>query len=134
MDDDFPAGATPQTNAGNHVLTWINKDQGPVFSGTRALKRGGKDLAQDFYHGGAVPLTVPAAARIFLNVFLDPADPPEAVMIQFYTSGWLHRAVWGRAEAIPYGAINTTERYLLIDDQDVRALFRDHHPLAKSLG
>ncbi len=111
VEDDFPAGSKPQNNEGNHPLTWVKKDQGPVFSGERALKRGGKGLAQDFYQGGAAPFTVPTAARLFVNVFLDPVDPPEAVMIQFHTSSWLHRAVWGNVEAIPYGAINTTERF-----------------------
>ncbi|MBP7948953.1 MAG: DUF1549 domain-containing protein, partial [Verrucomicrobiales bacterium] len=111
IEDDFPKGAAPQSNAGNHPLTWITKQPGPVFSGERALKRGGKGLAQDFYQGGAAPLVVPSVARMFFNVFLDPADPPEAVMIQFHTSAWQHRAVWGDAAAIPYGAVNTTERF-----------------------
>lgn len=111
MEDDFPKGAETKVNEGNHPLTWVAKDSGPVFSGERALKRGGKELAQDFYQGGAAPLNVPAAARVFVNVFLDPADPPEAVMIQFHTGGWMHRAVWGNATAIPYGAANTSERF-----------------------
>jgi site-specific recombinase XerD len=30
-----------------------------------------------------------------------------------------------------HSSINTTERYLKIEDEDVRRLFREHHPLAK---
>ena len=30
-----------------------------------------------------------------MHVYLDPADPPEEVMIQFNSGDWKHRALWG---------------------------------------
>jgi hypothetical protein len=41
---------------------------------------------------------------------LDPENPPEAVMVQFYVGGWKHRVVWGAHEKIGWGKVNTHER------------------------
>ena len=111
VEDDFPAGAKTETNAGTHPLTWVTAEKGPVFSGARSLKRGGSGLAQDFYNAGAAPLEVPVDARFFLHVYLDPADPPEAVMLQLHQSDWEHRAVWGNQELFTWGKPNSTERF-----------------------
>jgi hypothetical protein len=111
IEDALPEGASPQTNPGNHALRWVTAQEGQVFSGERAIRRADPGLAQDFYSGGAAPFEVPTGARFFLHVFLDPADPPEAVMIQFHTGEWRHRAVWGQADAIPYGKPDSTERF-----------------------
>jgi hypothetical protein len=103
FEDDFPAG----NRQGNGVF--VTKPD-PVFSGSRALKRVGPGLVQDFYDGGKTPLVVPKGATFFLYVYLDPANPPKEVMIQFHTSGWLHRAYWGE-NVIPWGKDGTGERF-----------------------
>ncbi|MEN8865573.1 MAG: PSD1 and planctomycete cytochrome C domain-containing protein [Akkermansiaceae bacterium] len=106
FEDGFPKGA--KVGSSGHPLTLVDQ---PVSSGKKSLKRGGKEMAQDYYESGAVPLTVPPEARFFLNVFLDPNDTPEEVMIQFHTSGWSHRAVWG-ADIIDFGRKGTSERFV----------------------
>lgn len=106
FEDGFPKGA--KVGSSGHPLTLVDQ---PVFSGKKSLKRGGKEMAQDYYESGAVPLTVPPEARFFLNVFLDPNDTPEELMIQFHTSGWSHRAVWG-ADIIDFGRKGTSERFV----------------------
>ncbi len=111
IDDDFPAGAKVQTSSGAPPTAWIASEEGPVLSGKRSLKRSAAELAQDFYSGGAAPFEVPAGARFFFHVYLDPADPPEAVMIQFHTGKWESRAVWGNPEIIPYGSPQTPTRF-----------------------
>ncbi|TCO91331.1 cytochrome c [Chthoniobacter flavus] len=108
LDDDFPAGAKPQV-AGDPIK-WVTAEEGPVFSGKRALKRIGKGMVQDFYSGGAAPLEIPPDGKLFAYVYLDPTDPPKAVMLQYHKGDWLHRAVWGDYEAIQFGKANTTER------------------------
>ena len=108
LDDDFPAGAKPQV-AGDPVK-WVTADEGPVFSGKRALKRTGKGMVQDYYAGGAGPLEVPPDGKFFAYVYLDPANPPKSVMLQFHKGDWSHRAVWGDYDAIQFGAANTAER------------------------
>ncbi len=106
FEDAFPEGA--QVGASGHTTTFV---ESPVFSGKKSLKRGGPAMAQDYYQAGAQPLTVPPEAKFFLHVYLDPADPPEEIMIQFHSDGWKHRAVWGQ-DIIEFGAKNTTERHV----------------------
>ncbi len=103
FEDAFPAGA--QVNAPGAVLV----DE-PVGSGSKSLKVVGTGLAQTFYDKGAQPLTSPDQGKFFLNVFLDPQDPPEEIMIQFLTKTWNHRAIWG-ADLIDWGKQNSTERF-----------------------
>src|SRR4030095_16148128 len=112
IEDDFPKGAKPQNNDGTPPITWVTTAEGgQVLSGERALKRSAPGLAQDFYSEGAAPIDVPTGPRFFFNVYLDPADPPEAVMIQLHFGNWDHRAVWGAKDLIPYGTPNTTGHY-----------------------
>ncbi|MDA7625550.1 PSD1 and planctomycete cytochrome C domain-containing protein, partial [bacterium] len=106
FEDSFPNGA--KVGSSGHPLTLVDQ---PVFSGQKALKRGGKEMAQDYYESGAIPLTVPSGARFFLHVYLDPKDTPEEVMIQFHSSAWNHRAVWG-ADIIDFGKKGTSQRFV----------------------
>ncbi|HET6409080.1 MAG TPA: PSD1 and planctomycete cytochrome C domain-containing protein, partial [Chthoniobacteraceae bacterium] len=115
IEDGFPKDTKAQSNGGTPPTTWITAAEGgQVLSGQRSLKRSATEIAQDFYEGG-IPFTVPVGARFFFNVYLDPADPPEAVMIQVRRGSWDHRAVWGNADLISYGTINTPGRHRVGD-------------------
>jgi hypothetical protein len=109
VDDDFPAGAKPQFNGGTPPTQWIESKDGPVHRGKRALKRTASGLAQDFFNTTNA-LTVGPAARFYAHVYLDPASPPKAIMLQFHSNGWEHRANWGDPQAISYGAGNPKAR------------------------
>jgi hypothetical protein len=54
-------------------------------------------------------LRVGAGDKLFAYVYLDPANPPKEIMLQWHTSGWLHRAYWGE-NVIPWGNDNSTQR------------------------
>ena len=110
LDDNFPAGAIPQSNQKGRPAQWITAAEGPVFSGKRSLKHSDAGLVQDYYSGGAAPLEVPPSGEFFAYVYLDPTNTPKAIMLQFHKGGWLHRAVWGDYEAIQFGAPGTTEK------------------------
>ncbi len=110
FEDGFPPGVVPQNSGG--PLKLINAAAGPVFSGDKSLQRTATGLAQDFYSGGA-EFFVPAAGKVIVHCYLEPENPPEAIMIQFHTDGWKHRAVWGDAEKIPFGKIDTPEKVFL---------------------
>ncbi|HLH55315.1 MAG TPA: PSD1 and planctomycete cytochrome C domain-containing protein, partial [Verrucomicrobiae bacterium] len=110
VDDDFPANAKIEVHDGNAPNQWITKDEGPVYSGERAIRRSGKGLQQVYFKEGAEPLTVNAGDRFFAYVYLDPKDPPKSVMLQFHTKDWEHRAVWGDQDAIEFGEKGTPER------------------------
>ena len=111
VDDEFPAGAKPMGSPGKQTKWVTLADAGAaVFSGNRALKRTDKGLAQDFYEGGAAPLEIPADARLFAYVYLDPANMPKSIMLQFHKGSWGHRAVWGDYNAIEWGSKNGHEK------------------------
>jgi hypothetical protein len=110
LDDEFPPNAAVQHLGAK--TAWIVSDvPGEVRSGQRSLERVATGVGQDFYTSGAEPLVVGSGAEIFAHVWLDPAAPPRAIMLQFHTDGWKHRAVWGDPTAIDFGKSGTTERF-----------------------
>jgi hypothetical protein len=109
FEDDFPKGG----KVGNlgAPTKFVTASEGEVYSGARSLKRTDRGLAQDYFSDGAAPLVVPPSAKIFAYAYLDPKDPPKAVMFQFHTKGkWQHRAIWGDYESINFGKANTPEK------------------------
>ncbi len=113
VEDDFPAGGKAESNANTAPTTWIDAAKGPVFSGKRALMRKETGIAQDFFTGASQPLIPTATGKFFAHVYLDLLDPPKAIMLQFHTDGWKHRANWGDDDAINYGIKNTPEKILM---------------------
>jgi hypothetical protein len=113
MEDEFPAGAMPEINGGTASLNWVEGDQ--AYSGHRAIARTDKGLAQDFFTGARHPLVVGKGDKLFAYVFLDPANPPKAIMLQYHAGAWMHRANWGDPDAIPYGEKGTTQKVLMGD-------------------
>jgi hypothetical protein len=110
LDDEFPPGGKVTSGPGQGTL-FVSKEQNePVFSGTKSLKRTDGGLSQDVWQEATAPLVIPENATLFAYVFLDPANPPKSIMLQFHKGDWLHRAVWGDYEAIPWGQVNTTQR------------------------
>ena len=107
FEDAFPAGAKVESSGEPTQL--ITKDQGPVFSGTTALKRTATGVAQDFFANGA-KFDIPPNGKLSVQCYIDPANPPKAIMLQFHTAGWNHRAVWGQEGAIPFGQVRTPEK------------------------
>jgi hypothetical protein len=104
IDEDFPKGGKTTASPGAPTKLAKASDGEPVYSGSVSVKRTDKGLAQDVSEG--VTLPIPAEARIFAYVYLDPKDMPKAVMLQLHGSDgseWNHRAVWGDVEAIPFG-------------------------------
>ncbi|MBN8249117.1 MAG: DUF1549 domain-containing protein, partial [Verrucomicrobia bacterium] len=100
LDDEAPGTPKAATENGPR---WIGPDQGPVRAGQRALRRQGPGVTQDVFESNGAVLEIPAGATLFAHVFLDPKDPPKAVMLQFNKDGWDHRAIWGDADAIDWG-------------------------------
>ncbi|MCY2981375.1 MAG: PSD1 and planctomycete cytochrome C domain-containing protein [Planctomycetota bacterium] len=110
MEDDFPPSGKVQASPGAPTQFVAASEGNQVLSGQRSLKRTDKGLAQDVWDQATIPLTISAEANIFANVWLDPANPPRSIMLQFFKGGWNHRAVWGDYNAIEWGAVNTNER------------------------
>ena len=108
VEDDFPPQA--ELNADGGPGQWITATEGPVFSGQRSLRRSGKGENQTYFANCSQPLTIGTDDKLFAYVYLDPKDPPSAIMLQYHTDEWRNRANWGNADAIPFGAKGTTEK------------------------
>jgi hypothetical protein len=110
-DDDFPQGAEVKSDGA--PLRLVEGDK--AYSGTRALARTDNGLAQDYFTKASQPLIVGKGDKLFAYVYLDPADPPKAIMLQFHTGEWAHRANWGDEDAIVYGEKGTSKKLLMGD-------------------
>ncbi len=110
VDDDFPAKADVSVNAGNEPHQWVNRENGQVHSGEKAILRSGKGLHQVYFSKCEAPLTISPGDRLFAYVFIDEKDPPKAIMLQYHTEDWLNRANWGDADAIGFGKKDTPEK------------------------
>lgn len=109
VDDEFPAGA--KAEVAGAPLQWVEGDK--AFSGKRALSRTDTGVAQDFFTGATQPLMIGNQDVLFVYVYLDPTNMPKAIMLQFHTTDWLHRANWGDEDAIPFGDKGTTKKVLM---------------------
>ncbi len=107
VEDDLPAGATVEGDG----LVWV-EDKALVHTGRRAMQRKSSGNQQHYFRSADRKLRVANGDTLFAWVYLDPADLPEQIMLQWNSDGsgaWLHRAYWG-ANRITYGKDKTTER------------------------
>ena len=109
LDDEFPRGskATVQPNDAKWVAS---SGDVKVVSGGKALRQSGKKLVQEFCEAN-VNLPVPQGATFFAHVYIDPNDPPKALMLQFHKNGWNHRAGWGDLNLVEWGTLNTPDKF-----------------------
>lgn len=100
VDDAVPAGAP--TYANNENWTWITGNPSP-FHGTACHPSANvAGFHQHYFYNAPQTLPVNAGDTLFCYVYLDPANPPGEVMLQWQAAdytGWSHRAYWG-ADAI----------------------------------
>jgi hypothetical protein len=64
---------------------------------------------QHFFYAATSTLSVAVGDTLFAYVYLDPANPPSELMLQWNDGSWEHRAYWG-ANLIGYGTDGTTSR------------------------
>jgi hypothetical protein len=106
IDDDLPAGAKPQ---GNSPWEWVAKGDRPVYSGERASVRTAEGLSQHFFTDAAPGLKIGEGDKLFAYVYLDPANLPKEIMLQWNDGSWEHRARWGE-DLIPWGTPDSPSR------------------------
>lgn len=104
VDDELPSGAQPQ---GDTPWKFVTKGEGPVLSGDKASTRTATALSQHFFTGANPGLKIGEGDILFAYVYLDPANLPKSIMLQFNDGQWEHRSNWGDETAIPFGALNT---------------------------
>ncbi len=111
FDDDLPEGAVSGGVNGDS-WDWIST---PVKSGTKAHQSAAvAGLHQHHFDWAGSTLTVGTGTILYAYVYLDPANPPTAIMLQWNDGTWDHRAFWG-ADVIPWGTPGTTGRRAMGD-------------------
>jgi hypothetical protein len=97
IEDALPVGAEPWPVPGT-VYPWnfIRIGEGPVLSGSRASWRLKAERCKhnSFFHANP-GLPVGNGDKLFVYVYIDSANPPKTVMLQFNDGTWGHRAFWG---------------------------------------
>ncbi len=111
VDDELPSGATSGGTGGDTAWKWVTSPEHPVLSGTRSHTQGGEGKQRQHYLLGAKePLHVEPTDLFFAYVYLDEANPPREIMLQWNDGEWEHRAFWGK-DVIPYGTAKSPSRY-----------------------
>jgi len=107
IDDSLPMGATPQ---GDGPWEFVAKPRHPVYSGSLALRNTAHGRNQRFFDNAGRKLKIGAGDTLFAYVYIDSANPPQELMLQWHTKGgWTHRAYWGE-NLIDWGRDGTPER------------------------
>ena len=105
---DFAWIDDAQANGGRTEGTWefVGKNEAPVFSKLYSRKQtaeAGKTIQHSF-RGAKRSFTLAEGDRLFAYVWLDPAVPPETLMLQWNDGNWEHRAFWGE-DKINFGGL-----------------------------
>ena len=108
VDDEIPAGST---SSGKDADGWqFVESPHPVLQGKRASHRRADGLSQHFFTGASEPLLIGEGDKLVAHVWIDPASPPQEIMLQFNDGGnWDHRAYWGN-NAIEWGQADSPSR------------------------
>lgn len=107
VDDGVPAGATLQGDGDS--WTWVTTPA-PVSGNLAHQSALASGLHQHYFFGATTALDVQVGDTLFTYVYVDPANPPSEIMLQWFDGIWEHRAFWG-ANIIGLGVTGTTSRY-----------------------
>ena len=98
VDDAVPAGAT--SLADGDSWTWVTSPTPQCGTKVQqSLLNPG--VHQHYFQNASQTITVPTGGSLFAYVYLDTANAPQEVMLQWNDGSWDHRAYWG-ANLIPY--------------------------------
>jgi RHS repeat-associated protein len=95
MDDSIPPGATAMADGG-YGWNWTGARPGGM-------------LHQHYFDGATNTLNVNAGDMLYAWAWLDPANPPRELMLQWNDGSWEHRAYWGENK-IGWGVDGTASR------------------------
>ena len=108
VEDAVPSGATVGSDGGDG-WNWVSSNPTP-YSGALAHQSAGVAQHQHYFYSATTTLAVGVGDTLFTYVYLDPANPPSEVMLQWSDGSWAHRAYWGAN--IIGGAGNVTQAYM----------------------
>jgi len=108
VDDSLPNGAQPTAQGGDN-WNWISSSPSPVsglFSLQSSVSAAGH---QQYFENATNTLAVNSGESLYVFIFLDPQNPPQEIMLQWYSGTWEHRAYWG-ANLLDFGVDGTNSR------------------------
>ncbi|QEL18998.1 DUF1553 domain-containing protein [Limnoglobus roseus] len=110
IDDALPPKSQFAAEGGTNVAwEFVEKSVREPASGTKSVKLTATGLRQVVVSEVSPGLRVGEGDKLFASVWIDPKNPPKEIMLQWHTTGWLHRAFWGE-NRIDWGMDRTTER------------------------
>ncbi|MHB8899546.1 MAG: PSD1 and planctomycete cytochrome C domain-containing protein, partial [Thermoguttaceae bacterium] len=128
IDEALPPGAKPEGDGADPFrLVSLSR---PAHQGRMVSTRTTKGRSQHFFTGARPELVIGQGDVLFAHVFLDPADPPREIMLQWNDGSWEHRAFWGE-DVIDWGSPDTPGRRRMGDLPEAGKWVRLEIPAAK---
>jgi hypothetical protein len=94
VGNSIPEGGVAQS--ANESWDWEEGDPPPYTEGNLLhLSSPVAGMHQHFFDSATDSLPINAGDTLYAYVFLDPANPPSEVMLQWNDGTWEHRAYWG---------------------------------------
>jgi len=109
IDEGIPAGATAE--GGDDVKSWnLVGSPHPVLNGSRSSELVADGMKQFVFSAAPRPILIGEGDKLVAHVWLDPASPPQEIMLQFNDgASWDHRAYWGESK-IEWGQADSPSR------------------------
>ena len=110
IEDALPAGAVAAGTG--ESWSWIGSNPAPFSGALSHVSATVAGVHQHYFSDATATMHVNVGDTLFTYVWLDPANPPNELMLQWNDGGeetWNHRAYWG-ANLIPYGIDGTVGR------------------------
>jgi hypothetical protein len=102
LADGWPRGATVRGDPGG-TAAWVAREAaGDVHEGAACLDIVATEPTQVVATAGEAAFTIPAKGELVVHIWLDPANPPGAVMLQLRSVAWDHNAYWGDLNDVPF--------------------------------
>jgi hypothetical protein len=113
VDDAAPTGSEAGADGGDPwAWNWVSSNPTPQ-SGQYAFQSAivaGEH--QYLFLNATATMTVPTGATLYAYIYIDPANPPSEVMLQWNDgSSWEHRAYWG-ANNLTFGTSGASRFYM----------------------
>jgi hypothetical protein len=108
VDDSIPAGGTMATLGGD-TWNWTTSNPSPISGAVAHQSAIVAGEHQHWFENASSTMVVKTGDVMFAYIYLDPANPPSEVMLQWNDGSWEHRAYWG-ANKILYGNDGTGGR------------------------
>jgi hypothetical protein len=108
VEDSIPTGATTVSNGWN----WIGSNPSPLSGASSHQSTLMAGAQQHYFQGATSTLQVSVGDKLMTYVYLDPANPPSEIMLQWYepSASWEHRAYWGANQITNLGVDGSNSR------------------------